>query len=227
MPGKQHKTNTTSKQEEEDDIDVQEKPAKNNSLFLIFNLGTFPLFVVGALFLMKVILEKDFRTCDCKFSKQIAQFYPKTWDLQNKLEMIFLAWIHPGIIILVLIVLIMTTRLLGQYNPLRQNQEPLWIITLNRIIQNTMEQSFIFLGFYSYWVIKVSTEENKDLSLKFIVMFFVGRLIFTVGYLFQWITNFIGGRAGGFAMTIFTNFCLLSAIFGCDLTSKIVKLMTF
>lgn len=214
--GKSNKNQVSDANEET----FNELPEKKESKAIgIINLGTFPLFIIAAILVVKYIVDKDFKTCTCITSTYISQFYPTKWDFEGKLAFLSLAWIHPALLVIFLVVLVMLTRVVGNVNPLKSG-EPLWITMLNRCIQNTLEQSFVFLGLFFYYILNVSTEETKNLALTYLLIFVAGRIIFVVGYMFFWLTGLLGFRAAGFLITLTAQIFLISVIFGNDLTFK-------
>jgi hypothetical protein len=167
--------------------------------------------------LVKLIIDTDFTTCNNQVCSHIAAYYTTSWTFEDKLKFFSLAWVHPSLIVITLVTLIMFTRVLGNVNPLKSG-EPLWITMLNRAIQNTLEQSFVFLGLFSYWLLNKS--ENSKLAVTYLAIFVIGRVIFVIGYMFFWLTGFIGFRAAGFLTTLTAQIFLISVVFGHDLTNQ-------
>lgn len=216
---KKHKSNGKNVNESNEEAFNEISEKKEGKTIGILNAGTFPLFLIAAFLAVKYIIDKDFKNCQCALSAFISQYYPTTWDFESKIGMFSFAWILPSLLVISLVSLVMLTRILGQVNPLAKG-EPLWITMLNRCIQNTLEQSFVFLGLFLYWILKISTEESKDLAITYLLLFVTGRIIFVVGYIIFWLTGLFGFRAAGFLITLFSQILLISTIVGHDLTFK-------
>jgi hypothetical protein len=217
MAGHKEKKSNKNDSNEEAFNEIPEK--KESKLLGVINLGTLPLFMIAAIIAVKFILDFDFKTCSNAVCAHVTNYFPQKLDFEDKVKLISVAWVHPSVIVIFVVVLVMLSRVVGNVNPLKSG-EPVWITMLNRIIQNTLEQSFVFLGLFSYWILFISTEANKTTAVKYICIFVAGRLVFTVGYMFFWLTGLFGFRACGFLTTLIAQILLISAVFNYDLTDK-------
>eukprot|EP00178_Gracilaria_changii_P017035 TRINITY_DN48728_c0_g1_i1.p1 TRINITY_DN48728_c0_g1~~TRINITY_DN48728_c0_g1_i1.p1 ORF type:complete len:111 (+),score=8.91 TRINITY_DN48728_c0_g1_i1:217-549(+) len=83
-------------------------------------------------------------------------------------------------------------------------EDPTIIKLLNRIITNTLEQSFVFLGLFSYFLIDGSANAfSPQLLLNLASWFIIGRWFFSAAYLFGTFIGFPQLRAYGVALAFF------------------------
>jgi hypothetical protein len=108
---------------------------------------------------------------------------------------------------------------LSKSSPSTQD-DPTLIKVLNRIITNTIEHSFIFLGLFVYYVIDGSGKFTRysataiapQLLLNVAGWFIAGRWLFSAGYILGTIIGFPQLRSYGFTLTVFSNVFLLEHI---------------
>jgi uncharacterized MAPEG superfamily protein len=96
-------------------------------------------------------------------------------------------------------------------------EDPIIIRTLNRIIQNTLEQSVIFVGLYLPYLLDIGTKAGSIRLLALISLFIVGRLIFAIGYILGACTNISSFRSLGFSINLIVNMLLASNYFKLNL----------
>jgi len=123
------------------------------------------------------------------------------------------AWISAVLIFNVLSVI--GARIFYQAaNPLKdQNKE---IITMfNKILTNSVEQTLIFIPLLANWIINESQSSDdlkKGISLA--IIWIIGRILFSIGYFFGYLTNFTLLRIFGFVPNLFTSALLLLRLLG-------------
>lgn len=198
----------------------QDKERKPSTFVPIFNFALLPVALTAGLVAFKYISEFDFsKNTSCKCSQFVANLYPKeeVFSVENKVELIALPAFISALTILVLTVLTMLSRAFTLNDALKKNDNIL-VTLLNRCISNTLEQSFIFIGLFSYFVLKNVNESNTNLAVDFILMFAFSRAVYIIGYLIQGITcsRIFFIRGAGFMMTLATQALVLTSIFGID-----------
>lgn len=198
----------------------QDKERKPSIFVPIFNFGILPVALTAGLVAFKYISEFDFsKNTSCKCSQFVANLYPKgeVFTVENKVELIALPAFISALTILVLTFLTMLSRAFTLNDALKKNDNAL-VTMFNRCISNTLEQSFIFIGLFSYFVFKNINETNTNLAVDFVLMFTLSRAVFIIGYIIQGITcsRIFFVRAAGFMMTLATQAFVLSSIFGID-----------
>jgi len=203
------KANYNNDVDDVDDFENKDSKRGGSKFFIFLQLVIFPFAIIGSYFLTRQILKEDFSKCDL-FVKYIQPYNPKTWNFEDKVYMIVLAWIDPAILVFVMVVMVMSIRLLFLVDPLRKTQ-PTLINAINGAIQNTLEQTFIFIPMFAYWVLKISNEQNKNLAIAYIMAFVISRVLYLIGYFFQAMGIFFV-RGGAFAMTLQVQILLISAV---------------
>ena len=221
MSNKKGNSRTTRVEEE---VEV-ETPKKGIKFMVLLNFAGLPIFLGLAILTSFYLLSHNFRTSTCDCAKYLVRLYPEQWNLETKLVQIFTAWGGAAVVILGNVFLVMNMRMLGMKPSPYKYQDPVYISLVNRIIANTMEQTMVFVPLFSFYVLAVATEVTRDITAGLILVFLFGRLMFTVGYLFQELSNLIWLRVWGFAMTLLVNILLASAFFGHDLTPRFVTLV--
>lgn len=206
------KTKNNKNQDSEEYI-VEETP-KGSPLMFILNMGLIlPLLLVAAAGVTRYILTTDFKTKCPEVHRHIQNNFPQKWTFESKVEVIFLAAVHIALYQLALAIFIMFFRIVfGRSNI--KGQDTTIMNVINRAIQNTLEHGFIFLAVFGYWVLRFSTEQNSDLAWRFIMIFFVGRLTYVVGYVFAELTPFVASRGLGMGMTLNCHVLLITTVFG-------------
>ena len=95
--------------------------------------------------------------------------------------------------------------------PSSEHDAPM-VTTFNRIITNTLEQTFIFAGLYaSFYDGKLL---NPQLTLAIASMFIIGRISYAFGYAIGSYTRLINLRAFGVVMNFNLNLMLILQLFG-------------
>jgi len=219
-----HKTENHHKEEPNDieyteDYEVNSTPKKNKFINM-FNLAMFPFVLLGAFFLVRLLLSRDPRSfCPC-IKDEIDRYYPSKWGFEQKLEVIFLTWALSGFVVLLSAFGVMFFRMITLRTPLDSCSEPVLLTTFNRIMLNTIAQTFIFLGLFGFWVLRQGDSEH---ALRYLTIFAVARVLFFVGYIIQGIFGLMPLRAIGFAMTLMVNLIVLLEILGHNSREKILN----
>ena len=195
---------------------------KMSKLMIFLNVVLFPFSIIGAALFSRYLLIHNWKDCTGDVSKFVNQFSIKEVTFESKVEFLFSVMALTGAFVFVNTFMIMLCRMITQANPLTQ-KDPVIIQTLNRVIQNTLEQGFVFFGLFSFWVLKFVNESNKDLAQAYAIIFITSRIIFLIGYPIQSYLQLVTLRVGGFCVTLTVEFLLLGAITGHDLTSLLIN----
>lgn len=140
---------------------------------------------------------------------------------ETKFTLLFFPWVSIAMLLLIVTIHIVSFRIFtGRPDALR-NENNRVMNALNRVLLNTMEQSFIFLGVYSFLVFK--NKINVSESIAFSIAFIVARFVYAFGYMIQGMTNFILIRATGMTITIFVNIVLVGKLFGFSFNTMFLK----
>jgi hypothetical protein len=206
---------------EEDYLVENVAPSKLKKFLNFINLASLSIVMFCAFFLVRLLISRDPRSlCSCT-KDEINRYYPTRWGFEQKLEVIFLSWAMCGFLVLLSGLGVMFFRFITLSSPLdRISSEPALMTAFNRIMLNTIAQSFIFLGFFGYWVLRQGDSEH---AIRYIAIFAVARVLFFVGYTIQATVGLMQVRACGFIMTIMVNMILLAEIVGHSQRERIVN----
>ena len=116
-----------------------------------------------------------------------------------------LAWLAlaPAVVIFVLVFSVGNARFLGPGIDPLQGQDPRFVVVTNRVLANTLEQTFVFV-LSGVALIALAPVEGLGAIPSLAVLFVVARAVFWIGYLRQALL-----RAPGMALTIQINAVLL------------------
>lgn len=184
-------------------------------------------FAFGAsYYFMKYLMSHDFTKTDCYYVEHITKHFPDRWEFQNKFEVILSGLVHTGLFVLLTVFSTMMGRLFTGRSGIGggRNADNNYINACNRILKNTIEQSFIFFGIFSFWVFKVSGEQHSSEAVLLVTAFLVGRLIYYIGYLFSLISGIVAVRAIGFFINVIVLVHILIKIYGLEYKYKIYEL---
>ncbi len=196
---------------------------KSSTAFNIINVALIPLGYIAGLFFMSHMLRHDFRSCGCKYTEELSKVvYPSTFDLNGKLELFFTLWAGLGLILFAFTVLVMLCRVILRADPLKF-ADPMIISAANKSIQNTLEQSFIFMSVFGFWLLKFANESSLQLATGFAIIFFLSRVIYCVGYLVQGFSGLLVFRSTGYVMGVVCYSLLILQFFKLDYVSSFVK----
>ena len=98
-------------------------------------------------------------------------------------------------------------------NPINSSPEDQRIQVLNKVLQNTIEQMFIFIPLISFWILKYSNNENKHFAVIYGFLFILGRILFLIGYFIGFKMNYQTLRSFGMSMTYFSSLTIMLSIF--------------
>jgi hypothetical protein len=139
-------------------------------------------------------------------------YIPKGWDFESKLTLLSLVGLICTIFIFINIAIIALLRLVLVANPLEKD-DPLSIKVLNRVLNNTIEQLYIFSPALCYWTIRYCKENDKHLVLIHGLIWFIGRVLFLLGYSLSLIdVELAMGRALGIGFTVINTFIVIGKI---------------
>ena len=128
------------------------KPIVNISIMLLCLVGTYTSYLAAAAI---IIFTKDTNILN-------KVFFPKMSFNQDDQKLTFLrnVFAYLSLIIFVPIFLVTLCRMFGQKSSPATQEDPLIIKVLNRIISNTVEQSIVFLGLFSYFLLDKAGNYN-------------------------------------------------------------------
>lgn len=213
------KENTIHYSKEQEDGSLEEKKEKK--------IGVFSLVIYLTISILVSVLAyyQLFKT-DYSFMLDILKIDSNEVTSQKlltetKFTLLFFPWVSIAMLLLIVTVHIVGFRIFtGRPDALR-NENNRVMNALNRVLLNTMEQSFIFLGVYSFLVFK--NKMNVSESIAFSIAFIVARFVYAFGYMIQGMTNFILIRATGMTITIFVNIVLVGKLFGISFNTMFLK----
>jgi len=208
-----HETTTNYNQVSDDDYQYDNvEPSKMKKVGKFINIALLPLALLTAFFLVRLLLSRDPRSfCSCT-KEHIDNYYPTKWGFEQKLEVIFLSWSMCGFLVLLSGLGVLFFRFITLSSPMDKTfTEPALMSAFNRVMLNTIAQSFIFLGFFGFWVIR---QGDSETAIRFMAVFAVARSLFFVGYTLQATVGLQTIRACGFMMTLMCNMILLAEIVG-------------
>lgn len=162
------------------------KDTKKQSFFKVILAQLFLIasFAISYL-LFKHFLAEDITRSSNQFDRLLVSHFntvlPKAWDLESKLKLLSMVYAHFALFLLVLTTLIFLCRITFLQPSVANKEDPDVIRILNRVYDNTLEHSLVFLGFLTYWTLGFCTEKNKIQILIFTAIFLAGRLLFFVG----------------------------------------------
>ena len=206
-----------------------------------FNLSLFPVAVAGSYFLLKNTLTYDFTKCNNEYSQLLIKQFPSTkWGFEEKLSILLLSGASTAVFLLFTVLFTMFGRMFSGRSGIggKGQEDNLFISTCNRILKNTIEQSFIFYGLFAYWLFKysgstgVATDEavkgkgtpkidsavieNGKLAVLFPLLFFGTRVCFFLGYMFHLFFKFYVIRGASFVLGLAVNVLILIRILGLE-----------
>jgi hypothetical protein len=132
-----------------------------------------------------------------------------------------------GLFLFGLAVAIMNFRVLAGAPYPASGTDPVMIVTLNRVITNTIEQSFIFVCLYINILWGDQANISADHIMLFPVFFILGRIIYAVGYVLAAATNIFSLRSPGFSINLTINILMIGELFGWNLLDWFVSLFPF
>lgn len=201
-------------------IEVPKKYA--STTMIVANVILMPAFIFAAYIIIKFILHAQYERIDHPFIRKITAHYPSEWSFEGKISFLVESFFYAALFVFGCVTLNMLLRgLFSKHNPFHE-QDPLIISTLNRVIQNTIEQSFIFFPLLAHYVLNISTEKDSKQAFIYVLLFLTGRAIFLLGYLFILVSKLIGIRILGFLINTTVNILLVVKFIGCQHFEKAV-----
>lgn len=217
-----HEVHDPSKVNEQIDAAIPGPSKFASTAVSILNLLVVPGFLFLGFLASKYILKAEFEKIDHSLIRKVTSRYPSDWSFEGRVEFLISAFYVVALFLLGNVLIVSLLRgLSGKIYPFAEGDN-LLINTFNRVIQNTIEQSFIFFPLFSHYVLTVSTEKDSKTAFLYVLVFIVGRLIFLGGYLFNLITKIVGLRVSGFAMNVIVNILLVVKFIGCPHFEKFV-----
>lgn len=117
--------------------------------------------------------------------------------------------------------LVMFGRIIFKKSSPSTEEDPTYIKLINRIITNTIEQSCIFLGLFTYFLIDgsgnltfyLAEQLSPALLMNLAAWFLAGRILFSAGYMVGTAIGLPQLRSYGFALTVLVQVILVEHIF--------------
>lgn len=217
------KSNKDIDQEKDDSTKVENTKPYVSTLQNILNLSIFlPLAAIGSVVVLHLILSEKFLAIKHPFvGLLVEKIIPVAWDFEGKLKFLINSFIYVSLYLLVHVVITVLSRVI-LFKPLPHlNQDPAIINLWNKIIQNTIEQSTIFFPLLASFVLNSTNNKDAKEAGLFVLVFYVSRILFTIGYLFNHITKFSFLRAGAFILGLLVNALLIVKFVGCPHFEKV------
>lgn len=224
-----HKTHTNNHNNNTplDNIEIPDTRYMSNKVMFI-NFALLPLFLAASFFICKFIYNEDYKKVDHPVIENLTtKIFSQTKfnSFESKLSFVLLSVALASIFNLALTILTVLARVITNASSAMADKEPLLVNTLNRIIQNNIEQGLVFFPLLAHFVFNINVKnntENNSLAAKYVIMFFVGRIVFIIGYLFSLLTKIIGLRVTGFGINMIVGFLLVIKYLGIkDLEFKV------
>jgi uncharacterized MAPEG superfamily protein len=194
--------------------------------FLLLNYLLMPFAIAGIYLGAKYLFQHDFNKSHCFYVEHITKHFPTEWEFKDKLNVVVSAVAHTGLFFLASVLLTMFGRILSGRGGIggKRDQDNNYIKVCNRVLKNSIEQTYIFFGIFTYWVLKVSSKGDSKEAVLIVTAFLLGRILFLVGYLFNLITGIFVIRAAGFLLNLLIIVQLLLKIFALDTRFKLYNL---
>jgi uncharacterized MAPEG superfamily protein len=182
--------------------------------YTIFNFAIVPIFLFGAYVILKFILNSQYSSLP--FAGVVdSVFQVKDWSFEGKVKFVALVFGLNSLFLFAITLMIVLFRiLLNKANP-QAEQDPIIITTLNRVLQHTIEQSFIFFPLFAHFVLTSKPTESRD-AVNYALIYLVGRVIYLVGYLINLVIKIFGFRAMGFLVNVGVSIILIVRLTGCS-----------
>lgn len=189
----------------------------------VINIGILiPLAAIGSLFLLHLILSEKFLEIKHPFvGKVLERIYPTAWDFEGKLKFLINSFIYVSLYLLAHVVITVLSRVALSKPLPHLNEDPAIIKLWNKIIQNTIEQSAIFFPLLASFVLNSTNQTDGKEAGLFVLTFYVSRIIYSFGYLFNHITKFSFIRGGAFILGTLLNVLLIVKFIGCPHFEKV------
>ena len=203
---------------EETTFEDEEKPISKylSNTMKFLNIGLFiPVFSFLAIFALKTIFQFDLKLGKCHISSFLKRYVATQWNFEGKINFLVTALSFNAYFLFAIVLsIVMLRAFYFRPNP-QAETDPILIVTLNRVIQNTIEQSFVFFGILSSYVLNFCPYENKEFLVLLVVSFYAARVVFLIGSLFNLLTKVFALRMSGIIVNVMINLILISKIFGC------------
>ncbi len=171
---------------------------KNLTLFNIFLLP-FAIFaaIAGVDFILNNFLELDSVT-----TNYVKAQVPQDFSFEGKICFISKGFSFCALYLFALIISTIISRILT-FSPNPQVEADNSLITaLNKSIQNTIDQSYVFFALYSYWLLTIAKKGDDEKAVLLIVCFLVSRIFFTIGMIIEYFTKISFVRQVGIVINI-------------------------
>ena len=136
----------------------------------------FPIGISLGLYSVKLFLNKQWSSealVNSHLIKSIA-------TLENKIELLFSLQLLLSIFLFFVVCFTIFGRFISFSIPYINDVESCIVNGANKVIQNTLEQTFIFLVLFAYWVLKKADDSNLNLSYSLIIYFVFLRIVLFV-----------------------------------------------
>ena len=219
---KSNNTNNTSKQQRKI-IDIEpiepivEKKSYLSKKMTFLNYVMYPVFITLGYLASKFILNEEFKNVKHPLVEKITSeifSLSKFSNFESKLNFLLFVFFLAAVFNLVLTLITMFARIFSSAPSPNAEEDNILLNTLNRIIQNNIEQAFIFFPLLAHFIFNVSDKDNEKLAVLYAALFLIGRVLFFLGYLLSLVFKIMPLRAVGFFMGTVANVFLIIKFIG-------------
>lgn len=156
----------------------------------ILNFALIPLSLLTALYIIKYVINENYKHHCPYFSKHIEKYFNQDWNFEGRFNFALKGLVLTAIIMIFNILSVIFCRLIYyKVDPVRDIKTMI-IDLFNRIIKITIEQILIFYPLYFYLELQ-SESTDKPFYVLILLLFLFGRVIFLFGYVFSYFTKII------------------------------------
>ncbi len=184
-----------------------------SSRMSIVNNLLLPFFLIGVYWLYTFLYNTNFQCIkDCNCLKFLLEHFPETLNLEAKIKLVSLLFLLCADILIFCIFYVIIVRIVKADTGFTDKTN-LLIAGLNRAIKLTIEQSFIFGGFFIFWLFYSAKASDGKEAMYFVLIYIVARIISLLGFLLNHATKVFGLRTSGFALGVLINLSILRRVF--------------
>lgn len=215
---KNHNENTIKRVKDDEDLFAENKDKKMGVFTLIIYL-TVSITIAFLAYYQLFKTDYSFMLEILKIDK--SQLKAEKISTETKLTLIFFPWVLIALLFVIITIHIVSLRIFTARGDALRSSSNRVLDALNRALLNSLEQTFIFIGLYSFLIFKNKLSISE--AIGFAIAFAVARFIYAFGYMIQGMTKFILIRATGMTITVFVNIVLVGQLFGFNLNSQFLK----
>lgn len=215
---KNHNENTIKRVKDDEDLFEENKDKKMGVFTLIIYL-TVSIAIAFLAYYQLFKTDYSFMLEILKIDK--SQLKAEKISTETKLTLVFFPWVLIALLFVIITIHIVSLRIFTARGDALRSSSNRVLDALNRALLNSLEQTFIFIGLYSFLIFKNKLTISE--AIGFAIAFAVARFIYAFGYMIQGMTKFILIRATGMTITVFVNIVLVGQLFGVNLNSQFLK----